>query len=210
MIRNKKDLALQLSQLQTFRQPSADLEQYQTASELAAQLLWDASLQGDIAGKVIADLGCGTGIFGLGALLLGAKKVYFVDLDSAALALAKENFTALQTTTSKTFSAAFILKPVESFSKHVDVVVQNPPFGVQQEHADKVFLEQAMKIADVIYTLHKVESASFLTSLAEDHGFHVTSFAKVDFPLTRTQAYHKKKMHTVSVGIWRLQRYRKV
>ena len=207
---SQKDLAITLSKLQTFSKPSAALEQYATDSEFAAQFLWNAAMQGDIANKTLADFGCGTGVLGLGALLLGAKKVYFVDLDSEALALAKENLARLQKITRQTFAAEFELKPVESFSRRVDVILQNPPFGVQQEHADKVFLETAMKRADIIYTIHKVESASFITRLAEDHGFRITSFTKALFPLKRTQSFHTKMVYEVPVGLWRLERYRKV
>ncbi len=210
MILKQKDLAIQLSHLQTFVQPSAHLEQYATDSELAAQFLWSAHMKGDIQNKVIADFGCGTGILGLGALLLGAKKVYFIDLDSEALALAKENFATLQHYTKHSFSAEFILKPVESFTTQVDVILQNPPFGVQQEHADKIFLERAMQRSKVIYTIHKIESATFLAALAEDHGFRITSFTKTLFPLKKTQKFHTKKVYEVPIGIWRLERYRKV
>ena len=84
----KKDLEVLLSQFQSFVQPQVKLEQYQTPSSLAADLLWDAYQKGNIQGKTLADFGCGTGIFGLGALFLGAKKVFFVDIDARALALA--------------------------------------------------------------------------------------------------------------------------
>lgn len=210
MIYKQKDLAIQLSRLHTFTQPSSRLEQYATDSELAAQFLWNAYLHGAIEGKVIADFGCGTGILGLGALLLGAKKVYFVDIDSEALALAKDNFATLQQNTKHSYSAEFVLKPVESFTTHVDVVLQNPPFGVQQEHADKIFLETAMQRAHVIYTIHKVESNAFLTALATEHGFKITSFTKTLFPLKKTQSFHTKKIYEVPIGIWSLERYRKV
>ncbi len=206
MTLKQKDLAIALSRLQSFSQPSAHLEQYATDSELAAKLLWGAALQGDIAGKTVADFGCGTGILGLGALLLGAKKVYFVDLDPEAITLAQENLHQLQEQTGKQFTAAFILKPIASFSHRVDVILQNPPFGVQQEHADKAFLETAMRRAHVIYTMHKVASAAFITALTADHGFRATSFTKALFSLKKTQAFHTKKVHKVPIGIWRLER----
>ncbi|MDP1694854.1 MAG: METTL5 family protein [Candidatus Woesearchaeota archaeon] len=210
MTLKKKDLAIHLSRLQTFVQPSAALEQYATPSELAAQVLWDAALQGDIDDKVIADFGCGTGILGLGALLLGAKQVFFIDLDVDALAFAKKNLQSLEATTGKTFSASFLHTSVETFHHTVDVVLQNPPFGVQKEHADKVFLEKAMQLANVIYTIHKVESQRFLTSLSTDHNFTITHFWKANFVLKKTQTFHHKEHYTVPVGIWRLERDRKL
>lgn len=46
---------------------------------------------GQEGGVVIADIGCGSGILSVGALLLGAKKVYAVDNDSLAVKSTVEN-----------------------------------------------------------------------------------------------------------------------
>ena len=39
----------------------------------------------------VADIGCGSGILGIGAVLLGAKKVYAVDIDPLAVSAARSN-----------------------------------------------------------------------------------------------------------------------
>lgn len=39
----------------------------------------------------VADIGCGSGILGIGAVLLGAKKVYAVDIDPLAVRAARSN-----------------------------------------------------------------------------------------------------------------------
>ena len=88
---NKKQLAIALSKLEDFDDKNVKLEQYKTDSELAALLLWKAFMNNDIKEKIIADLGCGNGILGLGALFLEAKKVYFVDVDEKVIELVKEN-----------------------------------------------------------------------------------------------------------------------
>jgi len=41
--------------------------------------------------QVIADIGCGTGILAIGAVLLGASKVYAVDTDEIAVSATEEN-----------------------------------------------------------------------------------------------------------------------
>jgi ribosomal protein L11 methyltransferase len=41
--------------------------------------------------QVIADIGCGSGILSIGALLLGAKQVYAVDIDSLAIQAVQDN-----------------------------------------------------------------------------------------------------------------------
>ena len=39
----------------------------------------------------ILDLGCGTGVLGIGALILGARRVCFIDNDKEAIDIAKIN-----------------------------------------------------------------------------------------------------------------------
>ena len=46
----------------------------------------------DVAGKSVLDMGCGSGILGIGALKLGASHVTAVDIDSNAAAIAERNF----------------------------------------------------------------------------------------------------------------------
>ena len=82
---SKSELAIRLSKLKGFGSPSVALEQYPTDSEMAAELLWSACMRGDVSGKAVADLGCGTGVLGIGCLLMGAEKVFFVDSDGEAL-----------------------------------------------------------------------------------------------------------------------------
>ena len=88
---SKKQLEVRLSKLKQLSSPKASLEQYQTSSDIAAEVLWTAYMNNDIKNKVIADLGCGNGMFGIGALLVGAKKVFFIDSDSDAILTTKAN-----------------------------------------------------------------------------------------------------------------------
>ena len=76
-ISSKSRLAVILSGLEGFSKPKVRQEQYLMDGEIGAFVLWNAYLLGDIKGKVIADLGCGTGVLGIGTLLLGAKHVFF-------------------------------------------------------------------------------------------------------------------------------------
>lgn len=45
----------------------------------------------DVKDKVVIDYGCGSGILGVAALLLGAKKVYSTDIDPQAVLATKQN-----------------------------------------------------------------------------------------------------------------------
>lgn len=68
-----KRLASMLESVDAFDHPDYMLEQYKTSADEAARSLYTIeATYGDVRGKVVADLGCGTGILGIGAALLGA------------------------------------------------------------------------------------------------------------------------------------------
>lgn len=50
---------------------------------------------GDIDGRTVLDLGCGTGMLGVAAGMLGASAVVGLDVDTTALAAAAENASDL-------------------------------------------------------------------------------------------------------------------
>ncbi|MDD5331770.1 MAG: METTL5 family protein [Candidatus Nanoarchaeia archaeon] len=203
---DKKQIEILLSKLKTFDKPNLLLEQYQTESEIASQVLWTAYMNKDIESKVIADLGCGNGVLGFGCLLLGAKKVYFIDKDKNAIEIAKENKKFLEKELKIKLDCVFSNKDIRDFKTSVDVVIQNPPFGTKIEHIDKLFLGKAMEIADVVYSFHKITSKEFIESFSSDEGFKVKDVYKIDFPLKRMFSFHKKKSYYVDVGCWRLVR----
>ena len=100
----KSKLAIILSKLKVFDAPELESEQYPTDSETAAEVIWNAYLNGDIEGKNVADFGAGTGILGAGCLLLGAKSVYFVEHDEKAANILKENMKRIELEISKKIS----------------------------------------------------------------------------------------------------------
>ena len=193
---DRKQLAIKLSKLNIIDKLNVNLEQYQTDSELAADLLWIAYQNGDIKNKVVADFGCGNGILGIGALLLGAKFVYFLDLDKNSLIVCKGNIP----TGMKNYQ--IILEDIADFNKNVDIVVMNPPFGVQKRKADKVFLETAMKYCNKIYSIHKIESKGFIDLLSSEKGFKVLDIIEREFILKKTYKFHSKSKYGFKVGIW--------
>lgn len=201
---DKKKLSLILSKLKTFDKPQVEYEQYQTPSELAATALWKAYMDGNIAKKAIVDLGCGTGIFGIGCLVLGAKKVTFVDVDERALKIAKENKAFVESMLKSKLNASFLKKEIKEYSGKADVAVQNPPFGVKKPHIDKLFLEVAMRTAPIIYSFHKIESKNFIEKFADDNGYCIESITSIRFPLKAIFRFHKEKNYFVETGLWKL------
>ena len=61
-----RQLEMLLEGVPGFSSPKSNLEQYPTPAPLAARLLFHATQNGDITGKNVCDLGCGTGILTMG------------------------------------------------------------------------------------------------------------------------------------------------
>lgn len=199
----KKELAVLLSKLKAFKEPNVSLEQYQTDAEIAAHTLWFIDMSDGFSDKVVADFGCGVGTLGIGALALGAKKVYFVEIDKKAVALLKENLKKVEQELGKKFDYEVLNMDVKRFNIKVDLVIQNPPFGVQKFHADRLFLLKAMEVSPLIYSFHKLESSDFVLKFSHDHGFRSKLCAKLKFPLRKTMVFHNEKVHRIDVGLWR-------
>ena len=199
----KSRLAIALSKLKVFEKPKIRAEQYMTDSETAAEVLWLAKMRGDIDGRIIADLGCGTGILGIGAILLGAEKVYFVDNDRDALRICRENLEELGIEE----KAEIMLGNVKDFNKKVSTVIQNPPFGTKTKHADREFLEKAFEISeDAVHSFHKLETREFIERFAKQKGFVPTNLIEFHMPIKATYKFHKSRIRRINVGCWRFEK----
>jgi len=205
-IGSKSQLAVALSRLKGFDEPNVRHEQYATDSEVAGHMLWNAYMLGDIEGKVIADLGCGTGILGIGAILLGADKVLFVDMDKNALETAKSNVSKVRSESSIEELGEFICQDISEAKVKAEVVIQNPPFGTKIKHNDAIFLEKALEIAPVVYSLHKSESKAFLEGFSAKKNAKITHVWDFKFPLKATMGFHRRQIHRIDVSCFRFQR----
>ena len=79
-IRRLKNLEMVLENINRHPNPKVELEQYSTPANIAADLMWNGYILGDIKGRNIIDLGCGTGIFSISSLLLDANNVLAIDI----------------------------------------------------------------------------------------------------------------------------------
>ncbi|WP_456475406.1 METTL5 family protein [Candidatus Pyrohabitans sp.] len=196
---DKKRLEILLQRCEGFSEPKLELEQYLTPAPLAAELLILAHLKGDIGGKVVYDLGCGTGRLGIGAALLGAERVVCVDSDSSAIKLAEKNAEKFALD-----NIEFILADVRDISGSADTVLQNPPFGVHVKGADRAFLEKALEIAPVVYSIHKRESRGFVLRYVRELGGRVAELKPVRLELPRSYDFHRKERKFIEVDIYRI------
>lgn len=205
-ISSKSRLAIVLSHLEGFYEPKVSHEQYMMDSEIAASVLWNACLLGDVKGKDVADLGSGTGMLGIGALLMGARHVLFADIDKYALEIAKNNILKVKSEGYTLESAKFICQDIKKIEAKTDLALQNPPFGTKVRHSDAFFLEKALEIAPVVYSFHKSETKSFLQRFSAKRNAKITHIWDFRFPLKASFAFHQRQIHRINVSCLRFQK----
>lgn len=172
-----------LQNLDGFDEPKVSLEQYATPPHIGALLIntIDTSFN-DLDGKIVADLGCGTGRLAVGSILCGAKMVYGFDIDRDALNVGLENINSVLgdgdsdkdvSTSAYKGCRNFNLVQADIASLHCDkfwepwrdffdTVIMNPPFGTKQNAGlDMKFLKRAIDISSgSVYSLHKTTTRS--------------------------------------------------
>lgn len=203
---SKSALAVALSRLEAFSEPKVRQEQYLMDSEVGAFILWNAYLLGDIEGKVIADFGCGTGVLGIGALLLGAKHAFFIESDEKALEITKKNILKMKSEGYKIEKAEFICKDIKELDIRCDAVLQNPPFGTKIRHNDFFFLGKALETSPIVYSFHKSETKAFMKRFSAKSNAKITHVWDFRFPLKATFAFHRRKIHRINVSCFRLEK----
>jgi len=193
----QRDIEMLLSQVRTFQKPNIKLEQYQTPPRIAAMILWRAYQLGHIENKVIGDFCCGTGMFGIGAKQLGAKKVIGLEIDKEALEIAKQNAAKLEV------DIEFIEEDVRTTERKFDTVFMNSPFGVQGGIKDQEFLLSALKASMISYSihLHQERNIIFLKSFVKNHNKEVKEIIKAEFEIPKIYSFHTKKQHIIEVAI---------
>lgn len=191
----RKDLEIILQKVDDFESPSASLEQYMTPAWMASEILFSAYAAGDVAGLKIADLGCGTGMFSIGASLLGAGMVIGFDKSEDALRIARRNAKKLDV------EVDFTLCDVSEVCEGADTVFMNPPFGCQNRNADRAFLEKAMEMAECVYSIHMASTLDFIKSFCEENGRSVNSYKIYKYEIPHTFAFHSKTKKTVDVAV---------
>jgi putative methylase len=152
------------------------LEQYPTGAHLAACVLHAAAERDDVDGRVVVDLGVGGGVLGIAASMMGAKRVVGVDVDPAAIELARENCDAFDPPIEIELRLGKVPRDVDAWSARgrreeeeeeedletatpsssdasdpnralrADTVVMNPPFGTRRKGADMGFLRAALGV----------------------------------------------------------------
>ena len=196
----KKELEMILQKIPSYQKPRAELEQYTTPANIAADILYNAYMQGDILDKVIGDFGCGTGVFSIGAKLLGAKRVVGIDIDADGVEIARDFSKKLN------LDVEYFVRNIGEVGDNFDVIFQNPPFGAQRRHADRVFLKKAINVASVVYTIHQLNTEDFITKLINDLGGKIAFKKRYIFPIKHMFEFHKKEKVDIEVMLFRIEK----
>lgn len=201
MLTRQHEIVLQA--LRGFPDPDPHLEQYPTPPDVAVRFLNMAYR--DIEGKVVVDLGCGTGILTVGAALIGARFTVGADVDMEALRVAKSNVSFVEDVFGP-LNVSLVRARVPYFHFRADTVVMNPPFGMQRKGSDAEFLITAMGGADVVWTLLGRRSDPFVSRLASEMGFAWERVADLPFTLKRSMRFHRRDRRKIEVSVYRLER----
>jgi putative methylase len=216
----KLDLNRFLSEIEPNPSPKASLEQYTISEYVASDILYLAAYaNGDIIGKSVLDLGCGTGRLAFGAAFLGAKLVVGIDVDKAVVSIAS------RTAANREFSQRidWIAGDIDAIAGKFDTVLQNPPFGVQKRGADRKFLEKALEVACSVYSLHnhpktdrqliqslkkahgdllRTQPSTFIQKFVEKRGGEVSAIYALLMTIPRMFNFHTKLRHDFVVDLY--------
>ena len=186
-----------LEKVRRFERPFSKLEQYVTPPRLAAKLLYLAYMKGDIEGKKVVDLGCGTGILAIGSALLGGVTTG-VDVDNQALEVARINAREFEV------DITWINCSVEEFQGDFDTVIMNPPFGGQRKGQDRPFLKRAFLLGSTVYMIQNAVSERFVRAFSAPN--LITDSMRLKFPIAHTFKFHKKEITYIDVILFRMER----
>ena len=219
MVRSKRELGIFLSKLAVFEKAKVHLEQYPSDSNVAAELLWHIALyQEDLEEQKIIDLGCGTGILGVGALVLGVSFVEFIDVDPSVYARLKENIAFAEDYFETSFEGQWsfsncnVLSCERSGDTSLEsdtIVIMNPPFGTKKRHIDKKFLQVAFKMAPRVYSMHKTSTMPFIEAFCRTEGVSMRWREDLSFPIKNTMEGHKRKIQRIEVSVFYFERFDK-
>jgi len=196
----QKQLEILLQQIPKPTKPIPHLEQYTTPATIAADVMFTAYNWGDIHEKTVVDLGCGTGIFAIGAYLLGAQNVKGFDIDPNVISIAKEYAAK------NNYTIEFTAQDITQIQTSCDTVLMNPPFGAQKANlqADRKFIEKGFEIASVLYSFHLKKTIPFIEKMITALKGDITYQKDYDFPIKWIFDFHYKQVVSYKVALLRI------
>ncbi|KAF6030362.1 METTL5 [Bugula neritina] len=161
---------------------------------------------GDIDGRRVADIGCGSGRLSIGSAMLGAGYVLGIDIDEDALDICYNNLTDLEISTVDMLRMDALALP-PSLCKCFDTVVMNPPFGTKHNKGiDMKFLRAGLELSTTaVYSLHKTSTREHILKVCNDWGVKAQVVAELRYDIPATYKHHKKRSVDIEVDFYRFE-----
>ena len=200
-----KNLISSLESLETFSNPKDYLEQYQTSPQISGEMFHYIlnKFPEEISNMKIGDLGCGNGILGISAALIGCKDVVLFDIDEEIIDIAKQNVNNLELENYIQIILCDVnqIKNWKCLSKKFDIIITNPPFGIRSQNgADVEFLKCGVNLSSkFVYSLHKFSTFNFLKKFYEKNNIFDVNGFKIEYDLPKSYKFHKKNNKVIEV-----------
>lgn len=196
-----RHLEIKLEKAEGFQSPDTSLEQYPTPAPLASGCYFTRPRTGILPAGMSVIPVAAPEFYRSEAALLGARNITRIDCDGNAITVARknaENFNIRVNFLRQDISTGFT--PPE----HWDTIVMNPPFGAQKCHADRVFIDFAIKYADIIYMIANRGSIPFVHAYTQKRAEILETF-EAKLPIKHLYHFHKKDLVEIPVEILHLR-----
>jgi putative methylase len=77
----------------------------------------------------------------------------------------------------------------------------NPPFGAQNKHADRPFIDKACEIGLSIYGIHNGGTEEFLRRYYSSRGFVIKNMMRTSMDIPHRFHFHSKETSSIEVLI---------
>jgi putative methylase len=82
----------------------------------------------------------------------------------------------------------------------------NPPFGTKRPHADTQFLQAALRIGKVVYSIHKASTRRHLDRWFREHDSRAEVIMTTEMEIPHQFSFHRKRRRYVDVDVFRIVR----
>lgn len=191
----KKKIEIIISKLKSYEFPKVELEQYETPSNVISEIVSEINLINSLNQKRILEIACGTGKFSIALAFFNPKMIIAFDIDKDAIKIAKSNYDSIKDIYNLS-SVFFLVADVKkvNFRKKFDLVIMNPPFGIQGKIKDIEFLEFAFKNSNFVVSIHpNGKNLIFFERFGKKFNFKLIRYKKIIFRIRRLFSFHRKK-----------------
>ena len=187
-------------------EPRPELEQYTTPAGIALRLAQTIAMRSGLDYE-IADLGAGTCRLTAALALLGAEALVAVEADRRLTSYCIMGLERLGVEWTTSIVVGWVGEGPSGPLARADLVVMNPPFGVQRRGADTVFLAYSFSLRPWrVYAILKSGNEDYHRRLAEEWGYSARILYREWFSLPATMAHHRSRTRRVEVDVYEFEK----